>query len=102
MLYKTLMFASLLTPMAFTAPALAEPWQPAQAQAEAAQQAKVNINHASAEQLAQALRGVGMARAQAIIELRERLGGFTEIEQLLQVKGLGIRTLENNKDKIEL
>lgn len=105
MLHKTLMFASLLTPLAFVPAADASPWQPLAnmtSQQEMPQHAKVNINQATAEQLARGLVGVGIARAQAIVELREQLGGFSEMEQLLQVKGIGVRMLENNKDKIEL
>lgn len=63
---------------------------------------KVNINTATAEQLAAALRGVGLARAEAIVKLREELGRFTDIEQLLQVRGLGPKVLNDNRDKITL
>ncbi|WP_286822670.1 ComEA family DNA-binding protein [Idiomarina sp. UBA1919] len=31
------------------------------------------------------------------MELREQLGGFTEVEQLLDVKGIGAKTLEKNR-----
>ena len=96
MLRKTLMFASLLSPLVFATPLMAEVSDTPQTRnAEVAQQ--ININQATAEQLAAALRGVGLARAQAIIELREQLGGFTDIEQLLQVRGLGVRVLEQNQ-----
>lgn len=63
---------------------------------------KVNINTATAEQLAAALRGVGLARAEAIVKLREELGRFTDVEQLLQVRGLGPKVLNDNRDKITL
>ncbi|RUO22332.1 hypothetical protein CWE08_03880 [Aliidiomarina iranensis] len=63
---------------------------------------KVNINRASAEELAAALRGVGMARARAIIKLREEIGQFTDVEQLLQVRGLGVKVLNDNREKISL
>ncbi|RUO38404.1 competence protein ComE [Aliidiomarina shirensis] len=66
------------------------------------QSKKVNINSASAEELAAALRGVGKARAQAIIKLREELGQFTDVEQLLQVRGLGVKVLNDNREKITL
>lgn len=108
MLAKTLIFASLVSPFVFASPLMAAPVdQPLgyaieSASANAAQQEKVNINQATAEQLARVLRGVGMARAQAIIELREKLGGFKDIEDLLQVRGLGVKVLEDNKDRIEL
>lgn len=101
MLRKTLMFASLISPLVFATPLMAETLQtPTNASAE--KPATVNINTANAEQLATGLHGVGLARAKAIIELREKLGGFTDIEQLLQVRGLGVRTLENNEERITL
>lgn len=66
------------------------------------QNAMVNVNVANAEELAAKLRGVGLARARAIIELREQLGGFTDIDQLLEVRGLGIQVLNHNRDRIIL
>ncbi|RUO27087.1 competence protein ComEA [Aliidiomarina minuta] len=93
------MFASLLSPLVFATPLMAESVQTGN---QAEQAATVNINQASAEQLAKGLQGVGMARAKAIIELREKLGRFTDMEQLLEVRGLGIRVLENNQDRIVL
>ncbi|MCA1767935.1 MAG: helix-hairpin-helix domain-containing protein [Idiomarina sp.] len=57
----------------------------------------VNINTGSAQEISAALIGVGVKRAEQIIKLREQLGGFTEVEQLLDVKGIGIKTLEKNR-----
>ena len=53
----------------------------------------VNVNTASIEEL-QLLPGVGPARARAILEARERLGGFKKVEDLLEVKGIGPAALE--------
>ncbi|CUS48934.1 MAG: competence protein ComEA [Idiomarinaceae bacterium HL-53] len=63
---------------------------------------RVNINNATAEELAKKLKGVGVARARAIVELRERLGQFSDVEQLLEVRGIGVRTLNANRDHIDL
>jgi len=49
---------------------------------------RVNINSASVEQL-QELPGVGAARAEAIVKLREQRGGFRSVEELLEIKGIG-------------
>lgn len=57
----------------------------------------VNINTGSAQDISTILVGVGEKRAEQIIELREQLGGFTEVEQLLDVKGIGVKTLEKNR-----
>lgn len=48
----------------------------------------VNINTATAEEL-QVLPGIGEARAKAVIELRQRNGGFKSVDELAQVKGIG-------------
>lgn len=58
------------------------------------------INTASAEEIAQALPGIGTIKAQAIVALREQLGGFTNIDQLLEVKGIGFNTLERISELI--
>ncbi|MGL6158958.1 ComEA family DNA-binding protein [Microbulbifer sp.] len=67
-----------------------------------AELAVVNINTASAEELATVLDGVGEARAELIVKFREEQGPFTSVEQLLEVKGVGTATLEKNREKIQL
>ena len=56
----------------------------------------VNINTASAQELEQNLKGVGPKKAQAIIEYREANGPFFSAEELINVKGIGPKTLEKN------
>ncbi len=63
--------------------------------------AKVSLNSASSEQL-QTLDGVGPAMAAAIIELRTTLGGFTELQQLDDVPGIGEKRLASLKSQVEL
>lgn len=63
---------------------------------------QLNINTASANELSSVMIGVGIKRAEDIIKLREQLGGFTELEQLLDVKGIGLKTLEKNKSLIRI
>ncbi|HSO40679.1 MAG TPA: helix-hairpin-helix domain-containing protein [Labilithrix sp.] len=48
----------------------------------------VYINHASVDELRR-LPGVGPKRAEAILVLRQRLGRFQRVEDLLRVKGVG-------------
>ncbi len=62
----------------------------------------VNINTASAEEIAEALNGVGMSKAQKIIEYRELNGPFAHIDELVNVKGIGLRTLDKNRAMILL
>lgn len=62
----------------------------------------VNINTADAETLAAELKGVGLARAQAIIEYRESVGPYRSPEDLLEVAGVGPKVLELNKGNIRV
>ena len=62
---------------------------------------KININTASAEELRQ-LRGIGEKKAASIIEFRENQGPFKSPEDLLKVPGIGIKTFEANKERIEV
>jgi len=60
----------------------------------------VNINSANAQELADSLKGVGPKNAQAIIEYREANGPFYSPEELVNVKGIGQKTLEKNIENI--
>ena len=57
---------------------------------------QININTADAEAIATALKGVGLKKAQAIIEYRKTYGPFHDVEELTEVKGIGKSTLEKN------
>lgn len=63
---------------------------------------KVNINTADAAALDRVLVGVGPAKAAAIIEYRKAHGPFKSAEELAMVKGIGLSTVEQNRDRIEL
>ena len=60
----------------------------------------VNINTASAKELAENLKGVGPKKALAIIEYREANGPFFAPEEITNVKGIGPKTLEKNLEDI--
>lgn len=53
----------------------------------------VNINTATAENLAVNIKGVGMKKAEAIIAYRQANGPFKSIDELARVKGIGQKTL---------
>ncbi|WP_228729962.1 ComEA family DNA-binding protein [Shewanella avicenniae] len=55
----------------------------------------ISINTASVAEL-QLIKGVGKAKAEAIIEYRETHGKFESIEQLANVKGIGKKLIEKN------
>ena len=61
----------------------------------------VNINSASKERL-MTLNGIGESKAQAIIDYREENGGFKSVEDIMNISGIGEKTLEKIKDKISI
>ena len=63
---------------------------------------KVDINTADAAALAATLNGVGLAKAEAIVAHREQNGPFQSADQLAEVKGIGLRTVDKNRERIEL
>lgn len=65
-----------------------------------AESTPVNINTATPEQLAEALNGVGPARAEAIVAYREEHGPFAHIDELVNVQGIGLATVDRNRDRI--
>ena len=64
--------------------------------------AQVNINTADAETLASELTGIGQSKAEAIIAYREQYGPYRHIEDLANVKGIGMATIDRNKSKLTL
>jgi competence protein ComEA len=62
--------------------------------------APVNINTADAAEIAAALNGVGLSKAQAIVDYREAYGQFSQANEIVFVRGIGESTYENNKSDI--
>jgi competence protein ComEA len=62
----------------------------------------VNINSADAATLARELKGVGLKRAQAIVDYRTRNGPFKSADELALVKGVGKRAIDSNRAEIRL
>jgi competence protein ComEA len=62
----------------------------------------VDINTADAETLAAELDGIGLARAQAIVEDRQANGPFVGAEDLGRVKGVGQWIVEQNRANIQV
>lgn len=65
-------------------------------------QAVLNINQADADELASGLIGVGLVKAKEIVRYREMFGDFVAVEELADVKGIGMATVEKNRDRIVL
>lgn len=76
---KTLMLATVLFAMPLFA---AEP---------------VDINAADAKVLAERLDNVGPVKAERIVDYREQHGDFESIDELVSVRGIGLATLEDNR-----
>ncbi|MDR6963599.1 ComEA family DNA-binding protein [Shewanella putrefaciens] len=87
------------------APTKAEAKMQAQAKADAksavAEVLTVNINTASVEEL-QELKGIGVAKAQAIVDYRTQNGKFNAIDDLANVSGIGAKLIEQNRHLIKL
>ncbi|HYK91700.1 MAG TPA: helix-hairpin-helix domain-containing protein [Acidobacteriota bacterium] len=60
---------------------------------------KVNLNTATIEQL-QTLPGIGPAMARRVIEYRTKVGKFTKIEEIINVKGIGEKRFQKIKDRL--
>ncbi|WP_047986346.1 helix-hairpin-helix domain-containing protein [Ornithinibacillus californiensis] len=66
-----------------------------------AQTSKIRINYATVEEI-QKLPGIGPSKANAIVEYREENGYFKKVEDLLEVSGIGEKTLEALKEEIQV
>ena len=62
----------------------------------------VNINTADAKTIGEALSGIGMKKAQAIVKYREEKGAFKTVEELVNVDGIGEKTVEKIKSDVLL
>jgi competence protein ComEA len=60
----------------------------------------VNVNTASAEEMSENLKGIGISKAQLIVDYREANGSFIHADELVNVKGIGVRTVDLNRELI--
>jgi len=93
-LARALLLGMLALPLALSARA-AEP-------APVAAVEKVDINTADEAALAAALKGVGLRKAAAIVEYRDQHGGFRTIDELANVRGIGLNTVDQNIERLTL
>ncbi|WP_301287721.1 helix-hairpin-helix domain-containing protein [Bacillus sp. 3103sda1] len=63
------------------------------------QEGKIQINTATKEQL-EKISGIGPRKAESIMKYREQHGPFQKVEDLLEVDGIGEKSLEKIKDEI--
>lgn len=62
----------------------------------------VDVNSADAATISAELQGIGMVKAQAIVEYRDTHGPFKSADDLVLVKGIASRTVEINRANILL
>lgn len=67
----------------------------------AKQQTRIDLNSADVVTLAH-LEGIGMKKAQAIVQYRQTHGRFVSTHDLTKVPGIGQATFEKNKDRISV
>ncbi len=98
---KNLGAALLFSLFSFCLPAAALAESATEATAPAAV-SKVSINSATAEELASAMNGIGIKKAEAIVSWRDEFGVFTDLDELSDVPGIGSALVERNRDRITL
>lgn len=62
----------------------------------------VNINTADAKTIGDALSGIGLKKAEAIVKYREEKGAFKTVEDLVNVNGIGEKTVAKIKNDVLL
>lgn len=63
--------------------------------------AAVDLNTANQAEL-EAVKGIGPAKAEAIISYREKNGGFKSVDELVKVKGFGKASVDKLKGQFEV
>lgn len=59
----------------------------------------VNVNTATVDELI-LLPGIGESKARAIVERRQKEGAYREVEELLEVKGIGDAALDKIREHV--
>jgi competence protein ComEA len=62
----------------------------------------VNLNKANAKEIAKILKGIGLKKAQSIVAYRDKNGKFKAVEEVASVKGIGVKTIAKNYNRIVL
>jgi len=62
---------------------------------------KININKATVDEL-MTIPGIGQVKAQSIVDYRNENGKFNSIDELTNITGIGVKTLEKLRDKVDI
>lgn len=71
----------------------------AEAKAASLKELQTDLNEATTEDLLR-LPGIGEVKAEQIIQYRTEHGGFRSVDELLEIKGIGEKTLEKLRDYV--
>ena len=63
---------------------------------------RLNINQATAQQIAEAIKGIGIATARSIVKRREVKGPYQSLDELAEVSGVGKSTIDRARDLLTL
>lgn len=64
-------------------------------------QAQIDLNTAGVNEIAHVMKGIGLKRAAAIVDYREKHQGFQSIEELAHVPGIGQRFVERHLAELQ-
>ena len=95
----TRILTAAIAAIVLSAPAVSAQTKAPQAKSAATTTAPVNLNTATAEQLA-TIPGVGPKMAERIIDYRQKNGGFKKVEDLMNVSGVGEKSFLKMKPLI--
>jgi len=62
---------------------------------------KININKATVEEL-MTVPGIGQVKAQSMVDYRNDNGNFKSVDELTNISGIGVKTLEKLRDKVDI
>jgi competence protein ComEA len=102
LLKQLVLIVTTIVALSTVAQAMAEPPDEMRSMAVTADYQPININRASAARIAAAMKGVGLKTASAIVAYRQANGPFKSIDELAEVKGIGMATLRKNERVIVL
>ena len=95
MQHRKIVLAALVAAGLFLAPA------PSLAESSQAEPGVVNVNTATADELT-LLPGIGETKARAIVDHRQANGAYHDVDDLLEVKGIGEAALERIRGRVVL
>ena len=102
LLKRLVLIVTTIVALSTVAQAMAEPPDEMRSMAVTADYKPVNINRASAARIDAAMKRVGLKTASAIVAYRQANGPFKSIDELAEVKGIGMATLRKNERVIVL